>query len=437
MNIAVVLYDNLPEDCKDIRDNLRDLTYFKTTHGPDKYDVYDSNNITVTLRSLNKYDWAVVICIGTFLSLQKLIRNTVDWAIENKTPLCGQIIDYGNYPHFHEQWFAIDLNVYRELGSLPLEPQKIDKVTYRAVIRSKENIHDSHTPLWVQPTIGTIQYENKTQEFGEQLLAKVIEAGYKVVNIPSIVRQKKMYPYPQYNAMDIRTLIECLSTKPYKRFPYHWDLEKQTSFPRFAKAFKDIADKTQKGYYALNTEEMIINKTDKVFDCFIGVSAGVKPACIVSTYNFKPNSKIYIFDFNDVALLWQQYLLKEWDGEYESFTTVFNKFKEQYPDYIPLGVYNEYISDNLKRFGITKEHWIKYKSMQHTFIKLNLLDDSAAKQIAEIANTSQGVYIWTSNAFQMEYLYFLKTIKWCNEKANNFINDLSKYCKVPYILENE
>ena len=59
MNIAVVLYDNLPEECNKIKNNLRDLTYFKVTHGPDKYDIHDTANITETLKSLNEYDWAV------------------------------------------------------------------------------------------------------------------------------------------------------------------------------------------------------------------------------------------------------------------------------------------------------------------------------------------------------------------------------------------
>ncbi len=436
MNIAVVLYDNLPEECNKIKNNLRDLTYFKVTHGPDKYDIHDTANITETLKSLNEYDWAVVICIGTFLSLQKLIRNTVDWAIENNSPLSCQIIDYGNYPYFHKQWFAIDLNKYREIGSPALEPQTAEHVTYKAYTRSKENIHDNHTPLWIHPAVGTVKYTNKTQEFGEIVLAKFIETS-NIVNIPNIVRQKKVYPYPEYNCMDIETLMDCLSYTPYKRFPYHWDLEKYSSMPRFAKSFKDITDKIQLGYYVLNTEVMNITKTNKTFDCFIGVCAGVKPACIVGTYNFKPNSKIYLFDISPAAVLWQKYLLKNWDGEYDSFTMVYNEFKKLYPYYIPLGVYNEFISDNLKNFGIIKEHWLKYKSMQHYFINLNLLDESAAKQIAEIVNTTSGTYIWTSNAFQMEYLYFLKTIKWCNEISNKFVKDLNKYCKVPYILENE
>ena len=437
MNIAVVLYDHLPKNCDDIRDNLRDLTYFKVTHGPDRYDVYDTTNITGTLRSLEKYDWAVVIAIGTFLSLQKLVRNTVDWAIENNSPLSCQIIDYGNYPYVHEQWFAIDLNLYRKLGSLPFEKQTIESVTYRNVTRSAENIHDSHTPLWIHPSEGTIEYKNKTQEFGEQVLAKFVEAGYNIVNIPSIVRQKKAYPYPRYNNLDIRILMDCLSSTPYKQFPDHWDLEVQSSFPRFGKFFKDITDKIQKGYYVLNTEKLQEVKSDKEFDCFIGVSAGVKPACIVGTYNFKPGSKVYLFDINYAALAWQKHLLEKWDGEYDSFVTVYNNFKELYPDCIPLGVYNEFISENLKSFGITKEMWLKYKSMDHEFIKLNLLEDTAAQQLAFLVNKYQRVYIWTSNAFQMEYLYFLKTIKWCNEKAKSFTDDLSKYCKIPYILENE
>ena len=112
---------------------------------------------------------------------------------------------------------------------------------------------------------------------------------------------------------------------------------------------------------------------------------------------------------------------------------------------MPLYHSGESIGVNIEWFltsaGITAEEfykrWQKYLTMTVQFINLNLLDDDAVdKLIALSTDCVDGVYIWTSNSFFMEYIMFFKSRAWTIKKQSDFITELSNKSKITTVLEN-
>jgi hypothetical protein len=76
--------------------------------------------------------------------------------------------------------------------------------------------------------------------------------------------------------------------------------------------------------------------------------------------------------------------------------------------------------------------------MTHTFIQLDLMDNRATATILEITNRARlGSYLWTSNAFVMDYLMFFKTRAWVMNKTQSFVNELAAGTVRPILLENQ
>ena len=95
----------------------------------------------------------------------------------------------------------------------------------------------------------------------------------------------------------------------------------------------------------------------------------------------------------------------------------------------------------LNNAGLTRDNftaaWTKYRGMSHTFIHLDLLADDATTKILDITNQSVlGSYVWTSNAFVMDYLMFFKTRQWALDRADSFVTDLRSRTMRPILLEN-
>jgi hypothetical protein len=436
-DIAVVVYNNLPETCKDIKENLCDLTRFKFG-GQYNYKIFDTDNITTTLASLaNEYKWAVVAAAGTTIREQAQIQHTVEYAIEQKSPMACHILDRQGYFHFHPQWFAIDLSVYREIDCPAFEEQQGNITLHtRKTERSPDNVHDDYTPWWLHSHPEPAQYTCNYQGFGTQVIAGLINAGYNIANIPPQVRERKNYCYPEHNAEGIRRIIDDPAFVPEdNRSPLFW----------FHHEVNEMTRSLSIGYYVLNTEPLNSANTLKVkqFDCFVGVASGVKPACIVGQDNFANDSYVVLFDISPAAIKWQQYLFAEWDGDFNKLEHVLNVFKQQNPDLRPI-YYQHQSFDQIITwfFSLTNMNaeefqrcWKKYQSMKVEFVNVNLLEDQTPV-LAAINQASKGAYLWTSNLFNMDYLTFYKTNRWTKNKFEEFNKLLQSQTHVPVAFED-
>jgi len=438
--IAVVLYDNIKPAAADIAQNLIDLTEFKLC-GRYQFNLYKTKTLTAQLKELaaQGYAWAGVVAAGNFLQNQTLIIDTIEHARAENSPMACHILDRGGYYHLHPQWFALDLRAWTAVGQPAFEEQAgAVTVTTRKTQRDSNNAHDNYTPGWVVAELDdVVEYVSDYQYTGINVIAEFVRAGHRIVNIPNEIRQKKNYCYPDHGYDDIVKLIADKNHEP-----------KDEALWWFGFAMRQITKNLDTGYYVLNTETLIPTEEMKgqPLDCFVGVCGGLKPACITGNDNFVADTTVYLFDISRAAIEWQQYLLAKWNGDFDRFETVWQDFQEENADYGPMYHSDRSISNNVDWFlnnaGLTRAEfqarWTKYCGMTHTFIHLDLMDDQATAKILAITNQSQlGSYLWTSNAFVMDYLMFFKTRKWAENKTHSFVKELATGTAKPILLENQ
>ena len=438
-NIAVVLYDNIKPECVDIAQNLIDLTDFKL-RGQYQFNLYQTTTLTEELKKLadQGYEWAGIVAAGNFLQSQTLIIDTIQHAQAENSPMACHILDRGGYYHLHPQWFALDLQAWTAVGQPAFEEQSGSiTVTTRKTQRDTNNVHDDYTPWWLAAdSEELVEYTSDRQYTGINVIAEFIRAGYRITNIPNEIRQRKNYCYPDHAHGEIVKLIADKNYEP-KDVALWW----------FGHAMRQLTKNLDTGYYVLNTETLIdpVLMKDQPLDCFVGVCGGIKPACITGNANFADDTCVYLFDISRAAIEWQKYLLAEWNGDFDVFESLWQRFQAEHTDYGPMYLSHQSIDANIDWFldnaGLTRDNftatWTKYQGMSHTFIHLDLLADNATTKILDITNQSRlGSYVWTSNAFVMDYLMFFKTRQWALDRADSFVTGLRSRTMRPLLLEN-
>ena len=439
-DIAVILYNNIKPEHADIAQNLIDLTEFKL-NGRYQYNLYQTKTLTAELKKLadQGYAWAGVVAAGNFLQNQTLIMDTIDHAKSENVPMACHILDRGGYYHLHPQWFALDLKAWTAIGQPAFEEQS-GPVTFttRKTYRDTNNAHDDYTPWWVAPESDElVEYASDYQYTGINVIAEFVRAGYRITNIPNEIRNCKNYCYPDHGHDDIVKLIADKNYEP-----------KDEALWWFGFAMRQITKNLDTGYYVLNTETLLdpAEMKNQPLDRFVGVCGGLKPACITGNSNFVNNTDVYLFDISLAAIEWQKYLLANWDGNFDVFEKIWQQFQSDNPTYGPMYHSHQSISNNIDWFlsnaKLTRDSfatsWSKYCNMKHTFIHLDLMSSDATDKILDITNKSTlGSYVWTSNAFVMDYLMFFKTREWCNKKTAEFISDLQTKSTKPLLLENQ
>ena len=437
--IAVVMYNNLPKRCKEISENLCDLTRFKF-NGQYQFSIYETDSITATLKTLvGQHKWAVVVSAGNTLQTQMLIVDIVNHARREKSPLSCHILDRGGYYHLHSQCFAVNLDVYQEIDCPAFEetPGPVQLTTLHTT-RSEDSVHDDYTPWWLHAGTDSQAYTSDQGYFGIQVIAGMIRAGYNITNIPMEIRQRKNYCYPEYNLDEIKRIIADPKYLPVNDGgPVWW----------FSHEMREMVQGLSRGYYVLNTEPLYFDTrlASRKFDCFVGVASGVKPACLIGQLDFADNSQVILADISPAALKWQRYLFNSWDGDFNKLESLLTTFKNQNPNLSPIyyrrQTFEELISWFFSHVNMEpaefQQCWKKYTSMNVQFVELNFLEPSGVDFVVDVINQhSQGAYVWTSNLFHMDYLSFYKTNRWAEQRLREFKQALHTRCQLPVTLEN-
>lgn len=436
MKIAVINYIDLPEQCVNIKENLIDVTEFKM-HGPlHQLDIHESENITETLNSMiGKYDWAVVIAAGTYFYQQELIVETVKQAQRNNSPLICHIIHKGGYYYFHPQWFAIDLKVWESIGKPSFEDTKGSTFTTTKVKRSAKNFHDDYTPYWISAGSGQETYTIDHGYYGTEVVRKLIESNYMIINVPKEIRNSKFYSYPDSNFSYIEQLIANPSAEVPKDTPIYYFNQQLLHL----REFLDI------GYYPVNTEQLTEYPLSDKLDCFIGVCGGLKPAYLSGGEKFDKNTTVYLIDISPAALAYQKYLIENWDGNLDNFENVISDFKLKHPQYKSTYFAGIGLNENLKwsfEYNETKiqdftQRWKKYQKYKFHFVQLDLLDEQAPYTLKQWTDKSKlGTYLWVSNSFCMDWLVFYKTMRVARDLSLKLIDILTQDNQSLIVYEN-
>jgi len=437
MKIAAIHYTKLPPQCDNIKQNLFDLTEFRMQGPLHDIKVYVSDNVTDTLNSIaDEYDWAVIVATGNYFHQQQLILNTVEHAAANNSPLICHIMHRGGYFYLHPQWFAVDLKVWKSVGCPSFEESGASTFTTVLVERSAENFHDDYTPFWIKAGSEQCSYTTEFGFYGTKAIRSFIEAGHTVINLPNTIRNQKFYSYPDSNHQQIEQIINDPST----------ELPSQTPIHSFNDQIKLLRGNLDQGYYPVNTEKITDSSlTTESLDCFIGVCGGLKPAYIAGGPNFSEDSTVYLIDLSPAALAYQQYLIENWDGEFDKFDAVFDQFKQLHPEYNPLYFAEIGITKNLEwSLNNSEEHkreftqrWKKYIKYKFHFCQIDLLDSATPLTVKSwLDNQKLGSYIWVSNSFYMDWLTFYKTKEGSHKIGVDFINVLKKDNRSLIVYEN-
>lgn len=357
------------------------------------------------------FEWAVVMTPGCFYQDHLLGQLTVEHAKQMESPLCAHIIDKDGYFYFHHQWFALDLDVYRDIGFPQLEESRRDIIIKTPEVdRSTDNIHDHYTPLWLAPKEQsqlreiTLPYRH----FGVELISALMSNGHRVVNVPKSIRNKKGYCYPESNGKKIREIIDSPGSEYSKDQDRNlWELSNLLN--------KKVADLSS-AYYALNTESIqAVSSSVKQhqtlkFDRYAGVCGGIKNALIVGEDQFVEGTSILLFDISQAAIDWQKYLLANWDGNIHALPELDRAFvvSTGYRSIVnPVRTIEKMNWNTNDHLHLLKK-WRKYKNCEFKFLKLDVLQPSSWNFLADDfeSNAKLGSYLWLSNCFMMDYNYF-------------------------------
>lgn len=163
------------------------------------YQVVVDTDEDKLLKSVSKYDYAVVMSPGTeyingynfFNALKKLL--TQDFF------LAGHILDrtkYSAYYELHHQCYVINLNYYKKLNCPAVGKLVYDESHIQIEpVRSSENWHDDYTPKTVSKGTDFKTYKNKCH--GWNLLKSAFQNDLPVLVFDETIRNNKKHYYPE------------------------------------------------------------------------------------------------------------------------------------------------------------------------------------------------------------------------------------------------
>lgn len=427
---TVVLFDNLTESTKHLRTRLLDLAEFKSKGN---LDLVVSDDLDNDLQKLSdKYQYAVVIALGSIWHTSQEIFDSIKYAQEKDASLIAHIVQKDPYYEFHPQWFVLNLQTFKELNFPRLTVDSgSTEIEVIDVIRSEENFHHTHTPHWIKPGHNSTIKNIPNSFFGFRLINQLLRKGHTIYNVPQHIRDRKSFCYPEQNVDEIFKSMEDVDyVSPTLDAHFDWLVRGQRQ-----NVYNGV------GFYPANTEPIfcynqhILPKNIK-FNYFAGVAGGFKPALLTNTNMFTDNVHIVVFDYSDAALNWQKHLYCNWDGDIENLENLFNVFREQYPYYNPIISlqipFTTKVKQVLDEQQVTTDQlyqaWQKYKSQTVEFKKIDLLNLlSAVEFTKDLQDPNMSAYLWFSNVFYMDWQMFYygkelmnsKFVEYCKEMINN------------------
>ena len=426
MTVAI-LYDNHTSQWADIAPRMVDFTKFRL----DPIVPTITNDIhTALLNCSSDETWAVVITAGNAVFKPSIVDDIVEFCKRENSPLAGHILYQNGCYSLHPQFFCINLELYKEWG-LGLEPGTENLTVTVAVARSPENVHDDYTPWWIKASGETVTAVNCPDGFASRYIGWLLQKGHRIVNIPQDIRQHKFYSYVDYNHEDFRCFLKD-TTHTCKEYGAR----------KFLSYAKHCVDALDTKFYSVNTEPFI--KYPMHFQAFSGVCGGIKPVLITAQACFAPDTKVTLFDISTMAIEWQKWLRQCWDGRRDSFSTVFENFKNQYPNAMPhnfrgLGIVEnlDWVLDRACDEEKFIDHWNHWLTLDVEYKKLNLLEEADQQILIDmLVKRNLSTYIWTSNLFHMDWHALMFEPGHAKQSYNRFVDLLTK-CRLSIVLENE
>lgn len=199
-DVCVVIIDDTAEYKPWMRELVKNTADYTITNVTGfGYDVYVSRDEHTILKQIVKlYKKAVVISAGTeFINGCSFFDNLPDDFF-----ILGHILDMGDgYYGLHYQCYVINLDLYAELECPPIgDTEMLSSHIQTIPVRSKENIHDDYTPLWIKNGNSQNVYKNKFH--GWRIIQAGLEANLEIRAFDTTLRDSKHYLYRDVDTSD-------------------------------------------------------------------------------------------------------------------------------------------------------------------------------------------------------------------------------------------
>ena len=364
-SLVIIKNDLLLESIKDyFYENL--LHDFEVEH----IFVCDLDEIDQTLSEI-KTKYSAVIQEGIFF-FDHMDNNFLKSVIENLDDhaLIGHILDRKErYYHLHQQQFILDIDKWKQIGKPSFNLRSGEVVNIK---RSSENFHDDYTPVWIKKDQGTKSYDKL--KFGGRVISELLKSNFKVRPFNEKERHVKKFVYYGISEQ-ISHLLSYEKVNPY-------------SF-----------------YYPITTR-----RTDKVFDKtahrYISVANAVESLNKIKDV-YKDIKTIDFYDVSITALIFTEYFIKNFNGDYKNFVKDFDNMGAK--DWTTLDLSD----DNYDAIDNYEESVEKINDvLQHirNNVKVNYYyGDITRSSIIESLEESTIIYV--SNCFNYQY-NFIRSNEW-------------------------
>lgn len=215
-DVCVVIIDDTAEYKPWMRELVKNTADYTITNVTGfGYDVYVGRDEHTLLKQVAKlYNKAVVISAGTeFINGSSFFDNLPDDFF-----ILGHILDMGDgYYGLHYQCYVINLDLYTNLECPPIgDTEMLSSHIQTVPLRSKENIHDDYTPLWIKNGNSQNLYKNKFH--GWRIIQAGLEANLEICAFDTTLRDSKHYLYRDVDTSDwiYKRYNYCLSTHVFE-----------------------------------------------------------------------------------------------------------------------------------------------------------------------------------------------------------------------------
>jgi hypothetical protein len=424
MKKVLIKYNNISHLNKKYQQSVLDLAnFYQQLPYQHNFAVVETTDLDQAFANVpTDTDWVVVVAAGHTTQDRNLYYDMVNEGVLHQSPLVGHIMNFPDqYPHLHPQIFAINYQTWRTVGSPSWShrhhPYDFVSTEFAA---SPETFHDGYTPHWIKPTALSRQYTGPYLQQGSEVIRALLEHGHTIRNVPQELRDRKHHLYPDQD---------------YEAFGRFLDGEEYTGdHPAqvyYTGLIQHLAEQVQRQYYVLNTEPLTRIPAGTHINHYAGVASGLKLFCNMVRNGFDTTTAVTVFDFSDIALKFQRFLIENWTGNLETYQVVCQQFEVQNPGYypcLPSGDWSDTYQHILQELKLSESefqgHWVRYCHLNHRFERIDLYNSEDQKRLVNICANYKQSYIWVSNAFWMEYSLIRLGKECLYQIRQNFMEDL-------------
>ena len=425
--IAFGLYDQLGHKSPDYRDHVRAISMFDIKVSNDRIDkndkkLFESDSIDTLLNQAYDlgYNYIYVMSIGYITSDHSLLYEIHDFAERNQFWLLAHLLEDKNYDknawfknqgawfQIHPQSFYLNLDVWAQIGKPKFgNNEHVKDLVLPDYNRSKENIHDDYTPLWLKPAgdrpenvLSNGQTYTGPVKQGWNLIATLLANNVAIGNFPESIRRKKSYLYPEIDDDRFQRILAGetgLAVEPTGPTYAQHQYLKETDLSRVPNAV-----------FVFNNDSMSLERISfyptMKLNTLYAVAAGFKPFQLLTQVDSTASRVVYI-DYSQQALDFRKWLVENWNGE--DYIKAIADYNQLVPEFDPIWVpgrkheFPDRWSENIQLFG-GKQQWLKfwnrYRLLEHAYLKINLLSDYESL-LCDMQSHQGNNMIWISNSF--------------------------------------